>query len=136
MIGNSGGNPLKKRVQAIADAQNMSIMKPIKGVVHHYDNKHNYAIVEIDNPFGAGLSLLEFVPVQVVGGIHVPGPFPGDEVWVEFTNGKFELPKIVSLADRQYKDNFREKKLQHRRKGAFVTDLLSKQKVPTWHKKK
>lgn len=126
-------NPLQAKVEEIAKQVNNSVMKPVKGIVYHYDNEHNYSMVEIDNPYGGGLMLLEYVPVQMVGGMHIPGPFPGDEVWVEFTGGRLELPKVVSFADRQYKRNTREKKLKHKRKGAYVPQNLSKQIEPDWH---
>lgn len=132
-IGNPS-NPLQAKIQRIAQQEIQAVMRPQKGTVYHYNNEHNYAMVEIDNPYGGGTLLLEYVPVQMTGGLHVPGPFPGDEVWLEFTSGKLELPKIVSFADRQYEKETREKKLKHPKKGAYVPDILSKQQTPNWHK--
>lgn len=126
-------NPVTKKIKEITQKQINEVIKPQKGTVYHYNNEHNYAMVEIDNPFGGGLYLLEYVPVQIAGGMHVPGPFPGDEVWVEFTGGRLELPKVVSLADRQYETNFREKRLKHKRKGAYIPERLSKQIIPDWY---
>lgn len=121
-------NPLQERVAAIAKQEMNKKLSSVKGVIVLYSNKHNYAQVEIDNPYGSGVMLLEYVPVQIVGGMHVPGPFPGDEVWVEFTAGNIGMPTVVALADRDYKDNSREKKFKHKKQGAYLPDALSRRK--------
>jgi len=121
-------NPLREQISKIAYEQMATRIPAQKGTVVNYSNVHNYAQVEIDNPFGAGLYLLEYVPVQVVGGLHVPGPFPGDEVWLEFTNGNLNMPKVTALSDRRYKGTFRERKLKHKKQGAYLPDALSRRK--------
>jgi hypothetical protein len=121
-------NPLREQIAQIARTEIGQIMKPVKGKVVQYSNKHNYAQVEIDNPYGPGTLLLEYVPVQIIGGFHAPGPFPGDEVWVDFTAGKINMPKIVAFADRLYKSNTREKKFKHKKQGAFLPDRLSRRR--------
>lgn len=119
-------NPLRDKIQHLAQQELNKKLSSVKGKVVAYSNEHNYAMVEINNPYGGGLMLLELVPVEIVGGIHIPGPFPGDEVWVSFTNGLLNLPKVVALADRDYKANFREKRLRHKKKGAHLPDGLSR----------
>lgn len=119
-------NPLLDKVKQIAKEEVDKKVSSVKGKVTAYSNQHNYAQVEIDNPYGGGLMLLEYVPVSIVGGMHVPGPFPGDEVWVEFTAGNLGTPKVVALADRNYKRNFRENKLKHSKQGAYLPDALSR----------
>lgn len=119
-------NPLQEKILQLAKKEIDKKMGSVKGKVINYSNLHNYAMVEIDNPHGTGLMLLEMVPVQIVGGMHIPGPFPGDEVWVEFTAGQINKPKVVALADRDYKAIFRERKLKHRKQGAYLPDRLSR----------
>lgn len=121
-------NPLQEKILQLAKEEVNKKMSPVKGKIVTYSNVHNYAQVEIHNPYGRGLMLLDGVPVQIVGGMHVPGPFVGDEVWVEFTAGNISLPKVVALADRQYKSTFRERKLKHKKQGAYLPDGLSRRK--------
>lgn len=121
-------NPLREQISKIAAEQMRTRIPSQKGTVVNYNNVHNYAQVEIENPFGGGLYLLEYVPVQVVGGMHIPGPFIGDEVWVEFTGGNLNMPKVTALADRTYKGKFRERKLKHKKQGAYLPDALSRRK--------
>jgi hypothetical protein len=121
-------NPLREQIAKIAAETMKNRIPAQKGTVYKYDNTHNYAMVEIDNPFGAGTYLLEYVPVEVVGGLHIPGPFKGDEVWVEFTGGNLNMPKVTALADRRYKGTFRERKLKHTKKGAYLPNALSRRK--------
>lgn len=119
-------NPLHEKILKLAQQEVDKKINSAKGKIVSYSNLHNYAMVEIDNPYGGGLMLLEYVPVQVVGGMHVPGPFAGDEVWIEFSNGQINKPKVVALADRNYKATFREEKLKHRKQGAYLPDGLSR----------
>lgn len=125
-------NPLVARIQKITQQEINNVMKPQKGVVVVYNNEHNYCMAEIDNPYGGGKMLLEYVPVQMSGGVHTAGPFVGDEVWIEFTSGKLELPKVVGFADRQYEKETREKKMKHKKKGANIPERLSKQIHPDY----
>lgn len=94
-----------------------------QGEVVAYDEKRNKAKVEIIDPRGGGLLVLDNVPVQLgSGGVHSSGPFPGDTVWISFQNRNPLFPKIVSLADKDYKNNTREK-FHHGEAGGYATDL-------------
>ena len=119
-------NPLQEKILELTRKEIGKKVSATKGVVINYNNVHNAAQVEIDNPHGGGKLFLPHVPIQVVGGLHVPGPFPGDEVWLEFTAGNISMPTVVGFADRGYHREFREKKLKHRRQGAYLPDALSR----------
>ena len=108
-----------------------SIVKPVEnshydltqGEIIYYDEKTNKAKVQIRDPRGGGSMALENVPVQLgSGGVHSAGPFQGDIVWVSFQNRNPLFPKIISLADRNYQVNTRER-FSHGEKGGYVTDL-------------
>lgn len=120
------GNFLHDQIREIVKPMFQEIMHPTKGVVLDYSNESNYAVVEIPHPHMAGKMVLPLVPVQIMNGVHTPGPFPGDEVWVEFTGGKVSMPKVVSIADRNYNTNTRQVRLKHDQKGPFVPDILAK----------
>lgn len=94
----------------------------VQGEIISYDGKRNKAKVEIVDPRGGGTLVLENVPVQLgSGGVHSSGPFPGDDVWISFQNRNPLFPKIVSLADKDYKSNTRER-FNHASAGGYVTD--------------
>lgn len=98
----------------------------IKGTIRSYNNVLNRANVEIDNRYGVGKRMLNGVPVQLgSGGVHSAGPFEGTEVWITFIGGNIYYPRIVALADENYRYNTREN-LRHRRKGAVVPDSLTR----------
>ena len=97
-----------------------------KAVVTEYDNLSNRANVSINNPYGQGKKQLIGVPIQLgSGGVHSAGPFKGDEVWLEYIGGNILYPRIVSLADEDYRYGTREK-MRHSRKGALVPDSIGR----------
>ena len=103
-------NPLHESIKNIVKPLLEERIHQTKGVVVFSAPEFNLCNVEILNPFGAGMALLERVPVQMTGGIHTPGPFVGDEVWVTFSEGKMQQPKITGFTDSNYYNNTREKK--------------------------
>lgn len=119
-------NPLQDKIMKLVEPMFERYVQPAKGTVKDYSKLHHMAQVEIDNPYGLGKMLLPQVPVGMTGGMHSVAPKLGDEVWVAFTGGKITLPKIVSQADRDYEMNTREKKMKHKKQGAYVPEIMSK----------
>ncbi len=93
-----------------------------KGRIVFYDHLNNRAIVEWeDNNIKmtkAGVS------VALTGGSSTSGPFPGDTVWLEFSNGNPMMPKVVGLVEESYESNVRTARMKHERKGAYVPDII------------
>ena len=120
------GNKLKDAiVEKVITPHLNNYMHPVKAKVIDYDHIYNFASVMFESPNSLGHIELLNVPVQLgSGGVHSAGPFPGDEVWVMFSEGDIKKPKIVALADEEYKTLTRELRQKHSRKGAYVPDLI------------
>lgn len=95
----------------------------VKAYVLKYDEEKNLADVEFFTPYGANVYKLTNVPIQITGGISSSGPFEGDHVWVQFLGGGRNMPRIVSVADENFKNNTR-KKQEHPGSGAYVPDMF------------
>lgn len=119
-------NPLQESIKNLIKPMIEEKMQTKKGTILRYIKELNMCIVEIQNPKNTGKLVIENVPIKMVGGMHTPGPFAGDEVWVSFMDGRLEMPYISGLTDSDYFNNTREKKLKHTSQGAFVPDLLSR----------
>jgi len=119
-------NPLQESIKNLVKPMIEEKMQTKKGIILNYIKEANISIVEIQNPKNTGKLILENVPIKMVGGMHIPGPFNGDEVWVSFMDGKLEMPYISGFTDSDYYNNTREKKFKHTSQGAFIPDLLSK----------
>jgi hypothetical protein len=101
-------------------------LHPIRAVVVGYNNYNNTANVRYLDPEGGGERELARVPIQIgSGGVHSAGPFPGDEVWVNFLGGSAMYPRIVALADEDYQEKTRAK-LKHERQGSLVPNKITK----------
>lgn len=120
-------NKLQNSIRDLIKPMFDEYIHPQKGFIKRYSSETHYADVETNNPHGVGTIVLRQVPVQLTPGIHLPGPFPGDEVWITFTGGKLNLPKITSFGDPMYAVNTRELGLKHDRHGAYVPNTLSKE---------
>jgi len=121
-------NPLHDKIRSIVQPMLNAIQRPLRGRVIAYSNANNVARVEVPSPVSAGTMVLDDVPVMVVGGMHTPGPFPGDEVWVIFVGGNLNLPIIIGVGDQRYGENTRENRIRHRRKGAYVPNKICRRK--------
>lgn len=119
-------NPLQQSIKNLVTPMIEEKMQTKKGIILQYFKELNVCTVEIQNPKSSGKIKVENVPVKMVGGMHVPGPFPGDEVWVSFMDAKLEMPYISGFTDSDYFNNTREKKFKHSNQGAFIPDALSK----------
>lgn len=93
----------------------------VKAYVLKYDEDKNTADVEFYSPYSQEAYKLSGVPIQITGGFSSSGPFEGDHVWVQFLHGGRNMPRIVSIADEDYKNNTR-KKQEHPESGAYVPD--------------
>lgn len=120
-------NKLQNSIRDLVKPMFDDYVHPQLGIIKSYSNEMHLASVEIPNPHGYGTLELIRVPLQLTPGMHVPGPFVGNEVWVTFTGGKLNLPKITSFADRTYTLTTRERNMKHEKQGAYVPNLLSKE---------
>lgn len=89
------------------------------------DHIQNIATIEFPDPYGEGYTVIENVPLQIAaGGIHSAGPFPGDEVWVNFMGGNIMYPQVVSIIDYKYYLSTREHRMQHNGRGTHLPDSI------------
>lgn len=123
-----GANPLHEIIKCqIVEPALGNRIHPIRATVQFYNNYHNTATIRFKNPFSPGEREMNAVPVQIgSGGVHAAGPFPGDQVWVQFLGGNMMQPRIVSLADEDYVTNTRETRLKHQRQGTMIPAKTTK----------
>lgn len=111
--------------QKVIEPYNRVTSELVTGQIMDYDSKTNLATVFYDDPKNGGIVAAELVPVQLPGtGVVASGPFPGDQVWLQFANGNFLKPKVVAIADEAYAVSSRSK-TQHDDEGAFLTDYVT-----------
>lgn len=112
-----------------------SIVRPALNQLQHtvqatviaYDNKSNTAVIDYRSPHSDGMTRLYGVNVQIgSGGVHSAGPFPGDEVVVNFVNSDAKNPLIVALVNSDYIDEVRDARLRHEQQGALLPFSLIK----------
>lgn len=101
------------------------ILSSSEGEIIAFDNEKMVATVDIRNPKGKGSRRLRNVPMQLgSGGISQSGPYLGDKVMISFKNGNINTPVIVSILDANHKNNFRDAREKHLRKGAMCSDNI------------
>jgi hypothetical protein len=103
-----------------------SIPRSIEGVVMDYRKSTNTAIVAITPPVGgsSAATLLYNVPVAFSNGINHCGPFQGQRVLISFNSGHYNNPIITGIIDHIHQMDTREHKQTHRRRGAYLPDIL------------
>ncbi len=119
-------NELQKAIyKKVVEPAIRAVPRTTRATVLEYDGVHNICKIQFHLPFIDGMVEMDRVPVQIgSGGFHSAGPFEGDEVWVDFANGDYRRPQVVSLADRFNIFQTRENRLKHTKKGVYVVDSI------------
>lgn len=101
------------------------ILSNSEGEIIAFDNEKMLATVKIRNMKGQGSRKLQNVPMQLgSGGLSQSGPYLGDKVMISFKNGNINTPVIVSILDVNHKNNFRDAREKHMRKGSMCSDNI------------
>lgn len=118
-------NQIKKQIKDLIGEETSKIFSSTEGEIIEFDNEKMIATVKIINPKGPGSKKLDNVPVQLgSGGLSQSGPYLGDKVMISFKNGNINTPVIVSIIDVNHKNNFRDAREKHLRKGSMCSDNM------------
>ena len=118
-------NALKKQITDMILKEVKTIKNNTEGEIISFDNEKMLADVKIRHPNGSGSYRLNHVPMQLgSGGMSQSGPYLGDKVMINFKNGNIHTPVIVSILDVNHKNNFRDVREKHMRKGSMCPDNI------------
>lgn len=129
-------------IQEVVRPEINALPRTTVGTVVAYSKEHNLCAVQLSASSmhaSAGRILLE-VPVVISNGLNTCGPFPGQQVVVEFLDGQPNSPVIIGIVDRVYETTVREAYHRHESQGAYVADTISKREFkysesgPGWGK--
>ena len=119
-------NPLQQSIKEnVLDPILKERLHMSPGKVIRYNHVQHRADVEVRNPVSAGFRVLYDVPIMIgAGGVHGAALDEGDEVWVTYLGGNSMHPRITAMADQNYAETTRERKMRHTKKGALIPDSI------------
>lgn len=115
-------NPLHESIyQKIVKPAMSQVTQKIRGTVIKFHAKEKRCIIEFGDP-NTGSLRRAYAPIQIAGGVNNPGPFPGEEVLIDFPSNNYTSPVITGVVDVYYSRCTRGLKQLLNRKGAFIPD--------------
>lgn len=117
-------NPLHQAIyDRVVKPTLAQVPQKLRGTVLEFDDKYKRCKVQFRDP-NTGSVRESVAPVTIAGGINNPGPFPGEEVLIEFPGNNYTFPVITGVLDLYYSASTRAMRQQLKRKGAFMPDSI------------